>query len=693
MISLPNVPDFDPITALAALDARLLAHTVVSAQISDTGELSQVGGIDTGEKLFAAISCAEFPRITHFGMSDKQPGLTNREDPAHKWGEHLDGHRAPQFVAAANLLDLVRQLRWRDYLRDGVVLEDFIGALRRGGGYRPFQPTQRDWLRIALVQKMEECSRKGGKASGYLLLTMPAGWGKTAFMIDLIERGELGGAQVLAWHFARRGRGRQSATSDAMWDSTAMLAGQIEGRLRTDLAIPLPCCRSGKGGICTQDAANPAPPLPTCRLNRSEDPRRRIESDDHAKAVLHDAIRDAGKSLKPGQKIIICIDGLDEAFGTLGRYSGDAGILPGLLPNRHELPEGVFFLLTSRPGSHLSAWLSDPGQVERIRLEEGMGDPAWRQGQKADILYFLRNELDAAAELHNLAKPEDLITQRVVDACEDSFFVAAWFANHMQTLSGFDEIADTSRVLPQGLDDILRWDWEVAQQKAGNSEALRALLGILAAARGAPSKDLLRQVLAPSTDEGFPEPCDASRDTLKSTLADLRLVGSFFDADLSHSGALLDWAHTGIPDWILATQSTGSGGQPPFLSAEEIRACHATWAHACRRWESLPTDPADSAAARLRRYALLWLPWHEAMAGQVSEAEDTLRDYPGWLCAGYEQARRDPSFASEWPTVMQESISTALAVREALRPRAALTPEEYFRYIAASGWLEIENGS
>ena len=198
--------------------------------------------------------------------------------------------------------------------------------------------------------------------SGYLLLTGGPGVGKSAFVAAQVRQAP----SPTVSHFIKRGMGN--------WDEPEAMLRSLTAQLRRKYALPQ-----------TDTEARMTPG-----------------------AALLSTLQRVSRSLRQGQKEVIYLDGLDEAFGPTGRFTQVA--LPGILPRL--LPEGIMMVLTSRPGEHLH-WLADPTVCVTRDLDPTAPD------NLEDIRTYLRQQ----NHTRRLGLEEAFI-ERLVAASEGYFAVA-----------------------------------------------------------------------------------------------------------------------------------------------------------------------------------------------------------------------------------------------------------------------------
>jgi tetratricopeptide (TPR) repeat protein len=218
-----------------------------------------------------------------------------------------------------------------------------------------------DRLREQAAQFVDRPETGVGPAeSPYFLVVGEEASGKSAVAADLV----LSRPGQVAYHFIERGAGDH--------DDPELILDSLAEQLRRIFALPRG--DAGRGS---------------------------------ARERLDDVLTRVERSLGPGQKAVLVIDGLDRAFGTGARFHR-ASALADFLPKR--VPSGVRIVLTSRPGDHLdgiAALLSCQvidldagfGRHEHEGQEEAFG----RRTMKEDANASRQWDLKAAADFRSIA--------------------------------------------------------------------------------------------------------------------------------------------------------------------------------------------------------------------------------------------------------------------------------------------------
>ena len=288
---------------------------------------------------------------------------------------------------------------------------------------------ERIWLseqvNDAINQAMDDAS-----CPHHILITGGPGTGKTAFVVAQVEKDE-----TAACHFIRRGGGL---------DDPVLMLTSLTAQLQRIHALPDE--KDGK--------SNPA-------------------------AAFRQMLEHAAQTLQDGERQVIWIDGLDEAFGPLGAYHAQP--LDRLLP-LDNLPDKVALVMTSRSGEHLN-WLNDPQRFRRIDLDQ----PENRQACLADIRKYLANrslELDL--------KLEPGLLERLTQASEGCFMAAVRYLNPAGDPAALHQrIAGWRRApqnIPPGLEGWLEHQWNIllssARSRGIQQHAVYAVMGMAAYEEG-----------------------------------------------------------------------------------------------------------------------------------------------------------------------------------------------------------------
>jgi hypothetical protein len=409
------------LAALSDEDGGALGNTVVTAILDpSSGALREVQGIK--DKLKAAIKDIRVPRINYFAVADEQTDVLG--EPGIK--EHTRETESPRLLHSADFAGLVEQLASVRRGRVGVKPYDYHGALHQD--YRRQDFVGRQWLFERIARSLE------GKDRGFIVLSAGPGFGKTAFLLEFIERFRdkgIGTTAIGSWHIIRK--------NNASWVPAFAMVEQLEWRLRDRLGCPLSASQA------------------TVKVENN-----------NAAAILQEALREAAAKLGPSQRLLLVVDGIDEGFGANVPFGTDQGkLLHQIFPDPSELPQGIFVLFASAPGAHLLSWQQDPPNI--IELDR---DTNLQAANRADLYAYLEHKLMGVINCgdHD-AQQIRILANRMTDECEGSFSVAVWFANAVgdpvrfaQWLDGNDlprgianEVATGRGV--DGFGDFFPWLW------------------------------------------------------------------------------------------------------------------------------------------------------------------------------------------------------------------------------------------
>jgi hypothetical protein len=458
----------------------------------------------------------------------------------HRWllDHYLGPHLEQGAQETGRLLVVEAQAPWRDIIDCTLELNRHRNVVGRA------------WLQEWVQVFVESHS------SGYLLLTGGPGIGKSAFVAAQVRQGP----SPKVYHSMKRGMGN--------WDEPEAMLRSLTAQLRRKYVLPQ-----------TDTEAHMTP-----------------------SAALLSTLQRVSRSLCEGQKEIIYLDGLDEAFGPTGRFPQVA--LPGILPSL--LPEGIVMMLTSRPGEHLH-WLADPTVCTTREL-----DPT-TPGNLEDIHTYLRQQNHT-----RLLGLEEGFIERLVTASEGYFAVAVLYLRPRAELqTELQAWQHTPVRIPQGFTGWLTEHWQRLlhpllpdgpatrrRQLPPPPEAIRGVLGLMAMAREPLSRDHLMAFLAADaraerrrrrvTHIGF-VPLGELQRRLDAVL---RLTQEFFDPLDPAQGAAAPYRffHTRFPEFIAAQ-----------LSDVERQSCHQLLAQGCALVIAASAPCPDSGAipqSAVRDYAL-----------------------------------------------------------------------------------------
>ncbi|NLF14562.1 MAG: ATP-binding protein, partial [Anaerolineaceae bacterium] len=487
-----------------------LSGVAISAAIDADGALTCVDEEGMRDKV-AAIRDSRLVRIHTLVVAADQQGLEGVGDNEHD-GIHVV--YAETLCQALDHLQADAQTRWR-YLLD------------QSAEFQRHPPlVGREWL----LDQMDAAIAKAASGNGpaYVLLTAAAGMGKSAIVAQAVRQ-----RQDAVYHFIRRDM--------PGWDDPNRIFQSLCAQVCRLRALPL-----------SQDKESQPSKQP-------------------AEALL-DALQRAAPHLDDAHPLVLWLDGLDEAFGRLGRHQREA--LPGLLPRM--LPPHVVVVLTSRPGEHLD-WLGDHSLCHALTLEAGASD------NQADIRKYLEEE--------NLRRALDLpaeFVSKLVEASEGCFAAATRYLEDPLRLKAWQADPDS---IPRGLDGWLadQWRWMMVQAAkqfhSSFEDLLRLTLGLLATAREPVSWNQLDALLR--LEAKMPVGAYSSVDLHRHLRPALRLAEGLFEPRSGvDESAPWRFFHTRFQEYVLER-----------LSTNERQDLDRVLAMGCGNWANLPEDEA-------RRYAL-----------------------------------------------------------------------------------------
>ena len=433
----------------------------------------------------------------------------------------------------------------------------------------------REWLQKRAREWM------GSQPCGYFLVIGGPGVGKSAFMAQLIAHDP----QPVVFHFIKRGMGNWDEP-EAFWLS---IATQLQRKHR----------------------------LSADAIDHSD-----------ARTAFVTTLQHVSQKRRNSTPEVIYLDGLDEAFGPAGRFA--ALKLLEVLPRM--LPEGVLFVLTSRPGEFL-ADLNDPIVAEVINLEDEAQD------NQRDVYAYLAQQ----NQTRRLGLTPEFL-ERLVTASEGLFIVAVLY---MQRPEQLREWQQDVALLPQGFTGWLAKHWQsviTAAKQHGIEEAVvRGALGLLAVARKPLSLGHLNTFLRFSGESNTPHVQKAPFGFLQvSELARhsetiLRLASEFFDPLDPEQGvdAPYRFFHSQFREFIADK-----------LTDVERQDCHRLLATSCQEylWHS-------GATGVVKDYALQHRLGHWIEAEQWQQVTATFADL-GFMVErcqrfGFAEIYRDAWLASQ----------------------------------------------
>ncbi len=523
-----------PVGGIAGVRPRPLdLHGVAfAAGIDERGRLIPVGQIFP--KLLGAARTRSLPPIHTVVVAREQANVPPElEQPG----------SSPWVVRASTLPEALERIAAAAPIRWGA-LPDYRTELDR---HPPL--VGREWL-WKQIEAFRARAAQPGDRPRYLLLVAGAGWGKSALVAARYRQ-----HPEIALHFLRQGMGN--------WDDPDQMAQALEAQVRARWGVPL----------------SPEEQL----LPPAERLRRALE-------------QAAQRAREAGTVVELWVDGLDEAFGPLGRYADHSPLdwLPRVLP------PGVVGFLTSRPGPHLQA-LRDPRMAEWLSLEEA----EWEQAQEADIRAYV--------EAENARRGLGLdpgFQEKLVEAADGCFLVAVLL---LRDPAALDPWRRNPRAIPRGLEGWLRAEWgritQWAHQQRIEERVVRLGLGLLAAAFAPLSLIDLETLLDQAHERGVTRIRLTALSTIWENLETvLRGAASLLEPELDRDRPMR-FFHTRFREFLQEQ-----------IEPMEWRALHQALAAGCRGWADLP--PGD----RARAYALAYRLRHLQAGGQWKELWEAALD-------------------------------------------------------------------
>ena len=332
-----------------------------------------------------------------------------------------------------------------------------------------------------------------------------------------------------------------------------------------------------------------------------------------------------------GQKEVIYIDGLDEAFGSRGRFTHLS--LSEFLPRDDGpiLPNGIFIVLTSRPGNHLN-WLIDLKlcQVETL-------DPN-AQDNNDDIRAYARQQ----NRVRNLGLTESFI-EHFVDVCEGIFAVALIYLRMGSDLTKELTRQQDPSVIPRRLSDWLVKQWTqmvtAAQQQGIDQNVVRGIFGLLTIAREPLAKEHLMEFL--SLKKGSPSVGFLYLEKIALNLDKvLNFSQAFFDSGSLKQDDIKNYRffHSSFAEFISAD-----------LSEEERSDCHRFLAEKCAAWKECQGAVRDYALRHRLNHLIAAEEWDQLVKAF------TETDFIVERCKkfGFAEVYSDTLFCAQYSTLPQ----------------------------------------
>ncbi len=373
----------------------------------------------------------------------------------------------------------------------------------------------REFLKTGIHQFLED------QKSGIYLLTGEPGIGKTAMMASLVES-ELGRIHF----FYRHTSGLRSPD-----DFVNCILNSLLNKYRLQLQ------------------------------ESSSDPRiQRVQ--------LQNLLPKISQLLKPGEKEVIVVDALDEAG-----HAYDGATAAQLLPR--ELPENLYFIVSSRPGNPDLKLLASRGDLEEFELRAESAD------NREDAFEYVRSRLseqvdeDACRRMAEQAEWNFLFLKLLCDAIRKDDYSPSDMAGFLSRSTG--------------LQDWYGEYWERLQRRFEDQperlEKINAVIGAIAAAGGLITREQICESLKMPPSEF--DWC-------------LRFVGQYLDViPIAEEGigkpggrelVLYRLYHFSFREFVLAKVHP------------QLAPFHLRWSHHLANWHDLEGHE--------REYALRFLPHH-----------------------------------------------------------------------------------
>jgi WD40 repeat protein len=437
----------------------------------------------------------------------------------------------PQVQAFSAPLDDV-QLRWPEFGKECDVrpyspVEDIV---EQGEEFFRHGAPSRLTARQLWTKHVDEFLNDPERKCGYLLLLAGPGSGKSSFTVQYATSSSVSPI----CYFLRDG--------ESAWDAPRRMLLSLAERLWMEYGAP---ARYQLPELLTQIREGPDRSLIAAQLLR--------DTLDHVSLAIRGV----------GRRVVLWIDGLDEVFGP-GKGEHDTPRLRQLLPE--SLPDGVFIVLTSRPGDHLD-WLSDPRFCARHWLDDATAE---RAASVRDIEQYLTNQVEEA----NL-RPEPDWIGRAAQRTEGNFYVAYLMFERIRRSSDAPENPDDLPASVQDFHDRILRDVVAAAGKRGILERdVRTTLAILALAAEPMALEHLQALSAPDSAEEV-----------------LSLAADWLVPRPPRRAPELpfEFNHSSVREFLVRR-----------LTLHETLAVHATLARACARWSDFADDGVRHYALRHR---------------------------------------------------------------------------------------------
>jgi tetratricopeptide (TPR) repeat protein len=322
------------------------------------------------------------------------------------------------------ILDFLRQTFGSQHLV--IALQDRTRAFIDRIGTQAFVP------REGALQQLENWLTR---ESGVAILHAPAGYGKTTFLAHLVKASREAGDTRVVYHFFSKDPDL-GGYATSLGNALAHLLGQV--------AAITDSSQSREGLYAS--AVDP----------------------DSRRAQLENTIQEL--KLAEGERLLIVLDGLDEADETLHP------------PLRKPLPAGVFVVVSGRwdgagnPPDYLQHWLEIADEIIPIDAMSASEIAQWLQ-QAGD------GELRAYAD-------DDAFVQQILEKTDGlPLFLDFLLDDLLQAVKQSQNVRQVLHQTPTGFSNYVRQQFRQLAASVGQQPAVRTLFGILSVSKGALRED------------------------------------------------------------------------------------------------------------------------------------------------------------------------------------------------------------
>jgi hypothetical protein len=322
------------------------------------------------------------------------------------------------------ILDFLRQTFGSQHLV--IALQDRTRAFIDRIGTQAFVP------REGALQQLENWLTR---ESGVAILHAPAGYGKTTFLANLVKASREAGDTRVVYHFFSKDPDL-GGYATSLGNALAHLLGQV--------AAITDSSQSREGLYAS--AVDP----------------------DSRRAQLENTIQEL--KLAEGERLLIVLDGLDEADETLHP------------PLRKPLPAGVFVVVSGRwdgagnPPDYLQHWLEIADEIIPIDAMSASEIAQWLQ-QAGD------GELRAYAD-------DDAFVQQILEKTDGlPLFLDFLLDDLLQAAKQSQNVRQVLHQTPTGFSNYVRQQFRQLAASVGQQPAVRTLFGILSVSKGALRED------------------------------------------------------------------------------------------------------------------------------------------------------------------------------------------------------------